>query len=80
MSEWQPIETAPEVKGDCFWCRLAWGPEDDQSSGDGFRWGGKWFAAGCFYRAGQDRKFEWREIEVTPTHWMPKPELPESPE
>lgn len=73
---WKPIETAPEPKGDFFFCHLAWGPDDDKSTGDGFRWNGRWFAAGVFHRIGQERRFEIREIEVRPTHWMPLPAAP----
>lgn len=79
-TDWRPIETAPEVKGDYFWCFIAWGPDGDQSTGTGFRWRGKWFAAGCFYRGGSDRQFEWQEIEVKPTHWQPLPPAPTNKE
>ena len=73
---WFPIETAPEVKGDFLFCRLAWGPEDDKCTGDGFRWRGRWFAAAPFYAMGKERRFEFRELEVTPTHWMEKHPAP----
>jgi len=76
--EWQPIETAPVGlnPAGAFWCLLAYGPADDQSISHGFRWHGKWYAAGTFYRLGQERLYELREVEVHPTHWMPMPELP----
>lgn len=80
--QWQPIETAPITKNPdgLIWLMLAFGPEGDQSIGHGFRWRDKWFAAATFYCLGQDRKYELREIEVQPTHWMPLPAPPgESP-
>jgi hypothetical protein len=67
---WLPIESAPEVKGKFFFCRLAWGPDGDKSTSDGFRWNGRWFAAGIFYAIGQDRRYGLREIEVKPSHYM----------
>ncbi len=68
---WQPIETAPTgVKG-YAWMMLAWGPEDDQNTGAGMRCGEKFFAAATFYRLGQEKQYEMREIEVRPTHWAP---------
>lgn len=80
MSEWRDINSAPEAKGEYFFCRLAWGPERDQCTGDGFRWNGRWFVAAIFHNPG--RRFdecqqEFRQIEVQPTHWMPKPAPPQ---
>jgi hypothetical protein len=73
---WQPIETAPlGAKGYC-WMNLAWGPEGDVSTGVGMRWGDRFFAAGSFYCLGQEKRYEFREIEVKPTHWMPLPAAP----
>jgi hypothetical protein len=73
---WQPIETAPSgAKGYC-WMNLAWGPEGDVSTGIGMRWGDRFFAAGSFYCLGHEKRYEFREIEVKPTHWMPLPEAP----
>jgi hypothetical protein len=77
--EWQRIETAPEVKGKYFFCRIAWGPEWDKCTGDGFRWKGKWFVAALFHKGSarfDECQNEFRQIEVSPTHWMPKPEVP----
>ncbi|VVE33927.1 hypothetical protein [Pandoraea commovens] len=75
-SQWQPIETAPRgAKGVC-WMLLAWGPEDDQTTGNGMRIGDRYFAAGSFFCIGGDKPFEFREIEVSPTHWMPLPAAP----
>lgn len=78
MSDWQPIETAPEVKGKYFFCRLAYGPDGDQSTSDGFRWNGRWFAAPVFYKSAphDECQSEFRQIEVLPTHWMPTPAPP----
>lgn len=75
---WQPIETAPIGNNpDGFiWLMLAWGPEGDQSTGNGMRWRDKWFAAPAFYCLGQERKYAFKETEIQPTHWMPLPELP----
>jgi hypothetical protein len=77
---WQPIETAPVGKNPdgTTWCLLVYGPDGDQSVGHGFRWRDKWVAAGTFYRLGQERKYELREVEVQPTHWMHTPELPDA--
>ncbi|MDH1266742.1 DUF551 domain-containing protein [Rhizobium pusense] len=75
---WQDIGTAPTEKGNCFFCQLAWGPENDRSIGDGFRWNGRWFAVGTFYKGGRfdECQYEKRQIEVQPTHWMPLPAAP----
>ncbi|HDR9834681.1 TPA: hypothetical protein QDC51_001445 [Burkholderia multivorans] len=70
-SDWQPIETAPRGKKGWTWMNLAWGPEGDQSTGIGMRWGDRFFAAGVFYCLGQEKQYEIREVEVKPTHWMP---------
>jgi hypothetical protein len=73
---WQPIETAPTGATGYCWMNLAWGPADDVSTGVGMRWGDRFFAAGSFYCLGQEKRYEFREIEVQPTHWMPLPESP----
>lgn len=72
---WHPIETAPEGKGKdgVAFFLLAWGDKEDPSTGKGFRWRDRWFAAGCFHRPGSERQHEIREIEVTPHLWMPIP-------
>ncbi|WP_159975810.1 MULTISPECIES: hypothetical protein [unclassified Novosphingobium] len=78
---WQDIASAPEVKGKYFFCRLAWGPEWDRCTGDGFRWNGRWFVAGLFHKPGtriDECQNEYRQIEVVPTHFMEKPEAPPS--
>lgn len=69
---WRPIETAPRSRADGYcWMHLAWGPEGDVSTGVGMRWGDRFFAAGTFHCLGQKKRYEFREIEVQPTHWMP---------
>lgn len=75
VERWQDISTAPTVKGNYFFCRLAWGPENDRSTGDGFRWNGRWFAVGTFYKGDRfdECQYEMRQIEVQPTHWMKNP-------
>lgn len=73
---WRPIETAPKGAKGVAWMLLAWGPEGDQSVGDGMRIGDKFYASGTFYRMDQEKKLEFREIEVLPTHWMPIPPAP----
>lgn len=75
---WQPIETAPEAKGKYFFCRLACQNGDEFSTGDGFRWDGKWFAAALFYKGGifDERQYEYRQIQVNPAHWQPLPAPP----
>lgn len=76
---WQPIETAPASKGDYFFARIAWGPEDDICTGDGFRWRGRWFVSAFFHKPGGGYdacQYEYRQIEVTPSHWCHKPAPP----
>ncbi len=50
---------------------LAWGPEGDQTTGIGMRMGNRYFAAGVFFCHAGEKAFEFREVEVKPTHWMP---------
>lgn len=75
---WKPIDTAPEIKGDYFFCDLAWGPDEDLSTGKGFRWNGRWFVAAIFYdcMARNGRQYFFREIEVTPKYWMERAVAP----
>ncbi|WP_156379250.1 hypothetical protein [Rhizobium sp. Root149] len=75
---WQPIETALVGAKGVSWMLLAYGPEDDQSVSVGMRFNDQYFAAGIFYKGGgyNQRQFEFREHEVSPTHWMPYPEAP----
>lgn len=68
--QWRPITEAPEVAGDFFFCRVAWGPSDDMSTADAMRWQGRWFAASVFHAPGAERRFCFREHEVHPTHFM----------
>jgi hypothetical protein len=78
MSNWQPIETAPfNEKSDYFFCLIAWGPDADKSTGDGMRYKDKWYAAGLFYRSmsRDERQYSFRDHEVTPSHWMPRPKF-----
>lgn len=80
LARWMPIESAPAVKGKYFFCRLAWGPDWDKCTGDGFRWNGHWFAGGVFHLANirfDECQNEIRQLEVKPTHWMPLPAPPE---
>jgi hypothetical protein len=74
--QWQPIETAPRGERGYAWMQLAWGPEGDQSTGSGMRFGDVFFAVATFYQLGQDQQFAMRVIEVEPTHWMPLPPPP----
>ena len=78
--QWQSIETAPQCKGDYFWADLAWGPEDDKTTGKGFRWNNQWYATACFYRMNKKPSFEWIELIVKPTHWKPLPPTPAAQE
>jgi hypothetical protein len=80
---WKLIDTAPEVKGDYFFCLVAWGDDEDKSTGYAVRFDGKWYAGAVFHAIGQRRRYFIKETEVTPTHWMefPKfaaPTLPQS--
>jgi len=77
-AKWQSIESVPDVPGKYFFCRLAWGPDSDKCTGDGFRWNGQWFAAALFYKGARhdECQNEMRQIEVTPTHWMPHCDFP----
>ena len=76
LGVWLPIETASKRAWD--FVLLAWGPEEDKSTGVGCFRGGKWIAAAVFYcmNKPKDEDFEFREAVVTPTHWMPRPEAP----
>lgn len=75
--QWHPIETAPAGATGYAWMMLAWGPEDDQNTGVGMRDGDKFYASATFYRLGREKQYEFREIEVRPTHWMPLPASPQ---
>lgn len=77
-AEWQDISTAPNCVGAYLFCRLAWRNGNDICTGDGFRWGDKWFATGTFYKGGRfdECQYEMRQIEVMPTHWMESTQSP----
>jgi hypothetical protein len=75
-AEWQPIETAPRGAKGYAWMHLAWGPEHDQSTSVGMRYGDKFYASASFYCLGRDKQYEFRETEVSPTHWKPLPTPP----
>jgi hypothetical protein len=68
---WLPIETAPG--GEYFFATIAWGLPGQQCTGDAMRYKDKWIAAAVFYKGGprDSRQFEYREVEVEPTHWSP---------
>lgn len=74
--QWKPIESVPDNNGRPMFCLLAFGPEGDQSVGQGFRVNGKWYVGATFYCLGQEKRYEIREIEVQPTHWQPRPAVP----
>jgi len=81
VPKWQPIETAPsgvarDGKKPMAWMLLAWPDgEGGYNSGSGMRAGDQFFAAATFYTGGpfDGKQFTMREIEVSPTHWMPMP-------
>lgn len=77
MSEWQPIETAPKGANGYAWMFLAWGPEEDKSTGKGMWCVDRFIACATFHAMGKTPAFEFRQIEVSPTHWMPLPEPPQ---
>lgn len=76
MSEWQSIETAPKGVNDICFMRLAWPNGNEWSTADGLYYHGKFYAASAFYNINSDRKYQFREHEVNPTHWMDNPEPP----
>lgn len=76
MNEWQTIDTAPKGAKGYSWMLLAWGPDEDKNTGWGMRWNDQFFSAPSFYCMGQERKYQQREIEIYPTHWMPLPPPP----
>jgi len=76
LDGWLPISSAPKGAKGYSWMRLAWGPEDDKCTGEGMRFGDKFYVAASFYCLNQEKQYQFREIEVTPTHWMPKAAAP----
>lgn len=84
--EWQPIETAPRgtprvtgAKG-YSWMLLAI-PDDEGGFHcvNGMRCGDSFYAALTFHCGGpwDGKQVHLREIEVSPTHWMPLPSPPD---
>lgn len=72
--QWYPIETAPKGVTGWSFMLLLHGHDEDKTTSMGMRWGDKFYAAGIFFCIGQQKKFEFREHEVIPTHWMPLPQ------
>jgi hypothetical protein len=81
---WQPIETAPKGveaggKLGMAWMLLA---IPDGEGGfhreSGMRVGDRFYAALTFYCGGpfDGKQYELCEVEVYPTHWMPRPAPP----
>lgn len=81
MAGWQDISTAQNCVGSYLFCRLAWRNGNDICTGDGFRWNGRWFVVGTFYKGGRldQCQYEMRQIEVQPTHWMESTSPPDTP-
>lgn len=75
-AEWQPIETAPKGAAGYSWMMLKWGSEDEPNTGAGMRCGDKFFAAATFHCLGKEKRYEFREVEVSATHWMPMLDSP----
>lgn len=79
LGVWRPIETAPgDDKSDYFFAIVAWGPENDKTTGYAVRFKGEWFAGTLFYNGARydERQFSFREHPVRPSHWVPIPEAP----
>lgn len=76
MSEWLPIESAPKGTNGINWMLLDLIKEEESFTWSGMYCKGKFYAAGVFHKGG-DVPYEFRQIEVNPTHWMPTPPLPE---
>ena len=66
MSEWQPIETAPNDGMPCLvgWDSGFWHPVVAHKEG------GHWGVLGV--------KMEFTVLQISPTHWMPLPDPPEA--
>ena len=81
---WQPIETAPKGvehngKKAMSWMMLSWPDgEGGYHVESGMRVGDQFFAASTFYSGGpfDGKQYTLREVEVFPTHWMPRPAAP----
>lgn len=68
---WKDISTAPTGKNGIAFMRLAWGPDEDKATGDGMRIGDKFYAIAAFHSINSPEKaYEFRELEVQPTHYM----------
>jgi hypothetical protein len=71
--EWQDIESIPlNNKSDYSHYYVAWGPDNDKSTGHATRYKDKWFAAGEFYKGGSidGRQYKYEELEIKPTHYL----------
>ena len=85
---WQPIETAPKGvehngKKAMSWMMLSWPDgEGGYHVESGMRVGDQFFAAPTFYSGGpfDGKQYTLRDVEVFPTHWMPRPAAPGSAE
>ena len=70
MSEWQPIETAPQTKGSVL-----------LTDGKVVTEGG-WISdidCGADYEGQLGQRGWWSVAQITPTHWMPLPAAPVQP-
>lgn len=82
---WQPIDTAPKGvsrhgKSSVRWMLLAWPDEEGGfNTGHGMRVNDTFYSCGTFYTGGpfDGKQFSFREMEVSPTHWMPPLDAPE---
>lgn len=73
MSEWQPIETAPQT-GMGPWMLLG------HATGKWVRMG--WYYTACrkWYYSGTNERTQYAQVEGdAPTHWMPLPKPPKEP-
>ena len=85
---WQPIDTAPRgiprrdgAKAYSFGLLLLYGDQNDPCISEGMRVDDQFFVAGVFHCGGpwDEIQYCFKQTEVFPTHWMPRPAPPAAP-